>query len=231
MQPSPESLDRSPRFRWVRDSTPHFVIRAEEGSVATKLDSVSDGLESAYKYVRDKLELREESAPIHAFAVASAERVGTLLGRTVDGRSFFGTRVFAFAVIPNWQATARHELTHVLLRNQWPGDPEQWLSEGVATYVGDQFYGRDVHRLVRERLITTGRVLPLRTLVNDFSRHPDEISYLQSASVAKYLLDRYGVTALRTLWSEGIDALPRVTGEDLNTFERSWLAAVGQAHA
>ena len=227
MQPSPESLDRHRDFRWVIDTTQHFVVRAETASVPiARLDSIESHLEVALRHVLETLELADEPERIHAFAVGSSRRVRALLGREVDGRAFFGTRVFAFAVSADWHATARHELTHVVLRNRWPGEPDQWLSEGVATYVGDHFHGRDVHQLVRERLVATGRVLPLRVLVRDFSRHPDEISYLQGASVAKYLRERFGVAALRAVWRGGLEALPRATGEDLDTFERHWRTVV-----
>lgn len=230
VQPSPESLDRHRDFRWVRDTTPHFLVRAEaESSTAARVDSIGIGFEAALRHVLESLELGEETEPIHAFAVASPQRVRALLGREVSGRAFFGTRVFAFAVAGDWRATARHELTHVVLRGRWPGEPEQWLNEGVATYVGDHFYGRNVHRLVRERLVAGGRVLRLRDLVRDFSRHPDEVSYLQSASVAKYLRERFGVAALRAVWAGGIAALPGATGQDLDAFERGWREVVEQA--
>lgn len=230
VQPSPESLERDRDFRWVRDTTPHFIVRAEAGSgAAARLDSIGLGLEAALRRVLETLELGEETEPIHAFAVASPRRVHALLGREVGGRAFFGTRVFAFAAAGDWQVTARHELTHVVLRNRWPGEPEQWLNEGVATYVGDHFYGRDVHRLVRERLVARGRVLPLRDLVRDFSRHPDEVSYLQSASVAKYLRERFGMAALRAVWTGGAAALAGATGQDFEAFERGWREVVERA--
>ena len=228
-QPTAARLDRHGDFRWVRDTTPHFLIRAESGSAAaTRIDSLGRGLESAMHHVRATLALGPETEPVHAFAVASADRMDALLGRRVDGRAFFGTRVLAFAMTPTWQATARHELTHVLLRTRWSGDPEQWISEGVATDVGNPFHGRDVHQLVRERLITSGRVLPLRALAREFGRHPNEVTYLQSASIARYIRERFGIDVLRAIWAGGLAAIPAATGLDLERFEGSWRRTVEQ---
>jgi hypothetical protein len=92
--------------------------------------------------------------------------------------------------------------------------------------VGNPFYGRDVHRLTRDRLVASGRVLPLRALAREFGRHPDEVTYLQAASVARFIHQRFGVDALRAVWRGGLDAAPAATGLDLAAFERAWLQAV-----
>lgn len=230
VQPSAQSLDARRDFDWRRDTTRHFVIRIEAGLASAQTrDSVARGLETARTRVVRMLELPDSGAQVNAFAVADRGRVRALLGRDVDGRAFFGTRVFAFAVDGDWPATARHELTHVLLRNAWPGEPEQWLNEGMATYVGDHFYGRDVHRLVQERLIRSNRALAFSTLMRKFSDHPDEVTYLQSASVVKFLHARFGLEVLRAAWRGGADALVRATGSSLETLESQWRQSVEQA--
>ena len=230
VQPSPDALAAKQGFEWSRHSAGVFEIYAEAGSpAALSVGRMADSLQIALDRVRRTLSLPDGPETIHVFFVRSSERMHSLLGHRVDGRSFYGTRLLALTGTGDWPATARHELTHVLLGNAWGGDADQWISEGTATWVGDHFYGRDVHRLARERLLETGKVLPVRELAGTFARHPDEVAYLQAASVAKFLVERFGIAALRAVWSGGTGALPAATGLDVDALDRAWRIHVGSA--
>ena len=230
VQPSPEQLDRQRGFDWRRHSSGQLHVRGEAGSAtADRLQSITDTLIAALQHVRTTLSLAPDTLPIHVFVVESVDRMHALLGHRVGGRAFYGTRVLGLVASGDWPSTARHELTHVELGRQWGERYEQWMSEGTATWVGNPFYGRDLHRLTRDRLVGPGRVLPLRRLEREFGRHPDEVTYLQAASVARFVHERFGVDALRAVWRDGLDAVPAATGLDVDAFERAWLEAVKAA--
>lgn len=229
-QPTPAQLDRQRGFDWRHHPRGSFVLRAESGSATSgRLDTVGDSLIAALHHVRATLALAADTLPIHVYAVEASDRMHALLGHRVSGRAFHGTRVVGLVVAGDWPATARHELTHVELGRQWGARYARWVSEGTATWVGNPFHGRDVHRLVRDRLVASGRVLPLRTLARDFGRHPDEVTYLQAASVARFLREQFGLDALRAVWRDGLDAVPAATRLDVAAFERAWLDAVHAA--
>ena len=148
--------------------------------------------------------------------------MNALLGKRVDGRSFYQTGVAAVVLRDNWEASLKHELTHVVLGQRWGKASSQWISEGIATWIGNPFYGRDIRILARDGLLRTGRILPLAALERSFESSPDEIAYLESASIAQFVARRFGVAALREIWQNGLSSLPRATGMSIEGFEREW---------
>jgi hypothetical protein len=229
-QPSPEQLDRQRGFEWHRYDGGPFRIRTEVGARnIDRLPAITDSLVAALQQVRTTLSLAPDTLPIHVYIVESTDRMHDLLGHRVSGRAFHCTRVLGLVAAGNWAPTAAHELTHVALGRQWGGRYERWISEGTATWVGNPFHGRDLHRVTRERLVEAGRLLPLRNLAREFGRHPDEVTYLQAASIARFLRERFGPDALRAVWRDGLDAIPSATGLSVAEFERAWRDVVDAA--
>jgi hypothetical protein len=228
--PTDNALASRAGFRWVGSETRNFRVRAEKGSdVEARLASIEPALESALRRVAAELQLSESSEPITVFLVASRERMRLLLGAPVDGRAFHSTRVMALSTSGDWEAVARHEIAHIVVGREWGAQKERWIGEGTATLVGDHFFGRSPHVVARERLLSLGRVVPLASLARDFGSHLDDVSYLQSASLALHLRQRYGLTGLRTVWQGGLAAIPAATGLALEEFEAEWLAVVRRA--
>jgi hypothetical protein len=163
-----------------------------------------------------------DNRPITVFVVASQQRMNAFLGRRVDGRSFYQTGVAAIVANNNWEANIKHELTHVVLGMHWGKASSQWISEGIATWIGNPFYGNDLRVLARDRLLRTGKNLPLEELNESFGDEPDEVTYLQSASIAQFVARRFGLGLLREIWQNGIQAIPKATGLSIEAFDREW---------
>ncbi len=116
-----------------------------------------------------------------------------------------------------------HEVTHALSFYAWgpPSDGASWLREGLATWLAGACRGHGIHDLARD-MRTDGALLPLRTLVDEFERHDDLVSYLQSGSVVGFLVETHGVDAFRRVWTGGEDGL-RAMDYGIAQLERDWL--------
>jgi hypothetical protein len=228
--PTETALASRAGFRWVGRETGNFRVRAEKDSDAeVRLVSIEPRLEAALRRVRAELQLTESSEPITVFLVTSRERMRLLVGSQVDGRAFHATGVMALVTTGDWESVARHEIAHILVGREWGAQKERWIGEGTATLVGDHFFGRSPHVVARERLLSLGRMAPLRALVRDFGAYSDDVSYLQSASLALHLRQRYGLVGLRAVWQGGLGAIPAATGLAVEEFEAEWLSVVRRA--
>lgn len=227
-QPDPAYLETRPGFSWSRAETERLRVYAETGTEAVPpAQALTAPLELVLAEVSSALGGATPSGPVHVFAVASPERVNALMGVRTPGRAFHATRVFAFQVRPGWEATARHELTHVVAANAWSPAKEDWFNEGFATYVSRPQIEGGLHGYVRQVILPKPDAPSLAELAGRMQRNErtGEL-YIQGASVAKHLQDRYGLDAVRQVWRGGLAAIPAATGKDLAAFEAEWRAAV-----
>lgn len=136
------------------------------------------------------------------------------------------------------QNTVIHELTHVLVgRNAFSciGTRPGWLEEGLAMY-SEGSLDSGMQGLL-DQAIRTNDLITLRSLNGGFSELPDKanLSYSQSYSVVKFLIETYGrqkmtdlLTALRD--AKPIDdALLEVYGFDTDGLDSAWRESVGAA--
>ena len=136
------------------------------------------------------------------------------------------------------RTTIAHELTHVLVGHltfSCLGDVPTWLNEGLAVYSeggldpgsGDQL----------NEAISSDQLLTVRSLSSGFSEVPSRayLSYSQSYSIVKYLIDTYGqdkMNSLLTNLRDGTtidDSLMKVYGFDIAGLEEAWRQAIGAA--
>ncbi len=131
--------------------------------------------------------------------------------------------------------TVIHELTHILIGHftfSCIGIVPTWLNEGLAMYAEGELDARSQSQL--DAAIASNNLITLRSLNGGFSELPDKanLSYSQSQSVVKFLIQTYGrqkmtelLTALRD--SKPIDeALMEVYGFDTDGLEDAWRSAV-----
>jgi hypothetical protein len=117
-------------------------------------------------------------------------------------------------------------MTHVI--THWTlGEPhEALLGEGTAVCL-DRATPHPHERAAA--LSRTGRLVPLIDMLGDswFAHDPD-VAYPESGSFVCYLLERYGVAPLKTIYTREdlVNALPEAYGFGLSQLEREWLAAL-----
>jgi hypothetical protein len=222
-QPAPEQLLGEASFQWQPRKTAGVDVYFQQGAAVTQSEDMPAAIAEMRREVSDTLHLSDHQ-PVHVFIVKSMEDMHRLLGHRVPGRSYYGTRVLALVADENWRVTARHELVHVIAGTAWGGS-ERWLSEGLATYLANPWYGRDVHRLAREQLLQTNQWIALEKLRGDFSKYPDHQSYLAAASAVKFIHEMYGAEVLKAVWQRP-DALPAVTQKSWVALNQQWMQAV-----
>ena len=132
--------------------------------------------------------------------------------------------------------TEAHELTHVLagqLTFSCLSDIPTWLQEGLAVY-GEG--GLDApSQKTFEQAVKANTLLPVRALNGGFSEDPAkaDISYSQSYSLVKFLIDTYQQDKILSFLGalrDGADtetALQQVYGFDLDGFEDAWRTSIG----
>jgi tetratricopeptide (TPR) repeat protein len=133
----------------------------------------------------------------------------------------------------SWEAVLWHEFCHVvtlqLTRNRMP----RWLSEGISVYEErqeDPRWGQAMTPASRE-LILSGKLTPVGQLSSAFM-NPDapggmSFAYFESALVVEFLIQRFGLDALKDVLSDlgqGLpieEALPRHT-EEMSALETAF---------
>jgi len=134
--------------------------------------------------------------------------------------------------------TVIHELTHVLvgaLTFSCIGTLPAWINEGLAMFSEGQL---DIDMQSQlDNAVRSDQLISLRSLNGGFSELPDkaDLSYNESYSVVKFLIDTYGEGKMTSLLialrdAKPIDtALQDVYGFDTDGLEDAWRKSVGAA--
>jgi hypothetical protein len=136
------------------------------------------------------------------------------------------------------RTTIAHELTHVLVGHltfSCLGDVPTWLNEGLAVYAEGDLEPSSRSQL--DQAISDDQLLSVRSLSGGFSEVPSKayLSYSQSYSIVKFLIETYGQDSMNSLLialrdGNTIDeALLQVYGFDIDGLENAWREAVGAA--
>ena len=129
-----------------------------------------------------------------------------------------------------------HELTHVLVGHltfSCLGDVPTWLNEGLAVYSEGELDPASQQQL--DEAIQNDTLLSIRSLSAGFSEVSDKayLSYSQSFSVVKFLVETYGqekMTGLLTSLRDGVtidEALTNTYGFNVEGLEDEWRAGIG----
>ena len=134
--------------------------------------------------------------------------------------------------------TISHELTHVLVGHltfSCLGSMPTWLSEGLAVYGEGGLDSLSQEQL--DQAINSDQLLTVRSLSGGFSEIPGKayLSYSQSYSIVKFLIESYGQKQMNSLLIQLRDgktidyALLDLYGFDVDGLEAAWRQAVGAA--
>ncbi len=129
-----------------------------------------------------------------------------------------------------------HELTHVLVGHltfSCLGDVPTWLNEGLAVYSEGELDPASQSQL--DDAIRGDTLLTVRSLSAGFSEVSDKayLSYSQSYSITKFLIETYGQDKMTTLLislRDGMttdEALAQTYGFNIEGLEAEWRKAIG----
>ena len=186
--------------------------------------------------------LKAES-PIDIYIYADANDLkGALLFEPswIGGRAFPTQDIVILGISPSdmdWGRDAIvHELTHVLVGHltfSCLGGVPTWLNEGLAVYSEgepDTSTQQDLEDAIRSDTLLT-----IRSLSAGFSEVSDKahLSYGQSYSITKFLIESYGqekMTSLLLSLRDGLamdEALTQTYGFNIDGLETAWRHAIG----
>ncbi len=221
--------DRDLRIHWYRgdQAFAREVLSAARGGLALNEQSAGlnpDGVIDIYIY-GDYNDLR--SAVLYAPS-------------WTGGQAFPDFNIVIIGIAPNnleWgKAATVHELTHVLVGNltfSCLGDVPTWLNEGLAVYSEGGLDSASQRQL--DQAIQQDTLLTVRSISGGFSEVADKanLSYSQSYSIVKFLVETYGQPKMNELLlalrdGTTIDsALVKVYGFDVEGLEDAWRAGIG----
>ncbi|HUG94007.1 MAG TPA: tetratricopeptide repeat protein, partial [Planctomycetaceae bacterium] len=207
-----ELRDELAKFRTLEDE--HFIVRMDAREAEVYGERVLALLERARAKLCRKYELEldgkitvEIFPDPNDFAVrtfgmpAVSGYLGVCFGKVITANS-----PASQAEHPsNWEAVLWHEFCHVvtleLTRNRMP----RWLSEGISVYEELQenpTWGQRMTPRYR-RMILDGELTPVGKLSSAFlspkSPFHVQFAYFESALVVEYLVNRYGLEALKRI--------------------------------
>jgi tetratricopeptide (TPR) repeat protein len=114
----------------------------------------------------------------------------------------------------NWESVLWHEFCHVITLTLTHNRMPRWLSEGISVYEERQAnpaWGEQLTPQYRE-MIRKGELVPVGKLSGAFLAPKTPVhlqfAYYESSLVVEYLVDNYGLDALKKLLSELADGKP-----------------------
>ena len=176
--------------------------------------------------------------PIKIYVYASARDLqGAMIfpREWTGGAAFTEFGIIAIGISPgqlDWGKRALvHELTHLVVHQAVfspYGELPTWLDEGLAMYNEGEPDPR--YQSWLKKAVSEDKLISVRTLCSPFSAEPEKayISYAESLSLVRYLLDNYGqdkMLNLLTLIKQGNtydEALTRVYGFDIDELDSYW---------
>ncbi len=117
----------------------------------------------------------------------------------------------------DYPGTLRHELVHLLLyRNIGDANLPQWLNEGIAMSLANEFYWQGMFTVAR--MFIQNRIIPLHLLENSFYSPANQTefndAYAQSLSMTRYLRNRLGERLFwRMIYALRVVPFPQALGE------------------
>jgi hypothetical protein len=212
-----------PAFRWQTAATEHFNIYYEADSASVpRLDEIKRSIEASRANVLNLIQMKEFPDRIHVFLVDSRPRMKDLMGAEQFGGAIAKIRVVFAVVNATNNGCSTHEFCHVIASSVW-GKPERWIDEGFASFSDERWRNRDV---LAARLGAQGRLLQLKTLAEDFLKHPEGLTYIESASFLGFVIERYGMEKFKEVWKGGFKRLPKVLGRSVTELEAEWRATL-----
>jgi hypothetical protein len=211
------------RFRWYTSESAHFRLHAPEDSYAfAQLDLLATVAETARGFVLAQLAERDstESPVIDLLFVENDDEMHALVGQRAGGWTYPAANAVVAVVEESGGPALRHELAHLYSHRFWGSPATGWISEGVAMYAVGHCAGLRLHQWAAA-LAASRKLVSLRSLEHHFD-FSQAAPHLEAGSFVTFVRDRYGMTALRALWTGGLPGAEQATGVSAVALEAGW---------
>ena len=230
------------RYHWQNLTDDELTLFWYEGSESFAwelMDACKQGLARLRHIVSYEAWSAEAiSRPIKIYVYASTRDLqGAMIfpEEWTGGAAFTDFGIIVIGIPPDridWGKRALvHELTHVVVHQATfspYGKLPTWLDEGLAMYNEGELNSYLQSHL--SRAVSEDRLISVRSLCSPFSAESEKayISYAESYSLVKYLIDNYGqdkILKLLRLFRQGNtydEALTQVYGFDIDGLDSRW---------
>ena len=189
---------------FAKDDTYHFTVQYDAEIDEALGGIVLDILEEAYSDVNLDLAHYPEGNTVVILYAKKAFKEATMSpdwsGGLYDGKIRLPIGGIK-DISPELKAVLYHEYAHVVVRSMTKGKKvPTWLNEGIAEYEGARFAVRPMKDL--DKAAKEGKLISINKLEGDFSElssKESSLAYLQSSSVVKYIVDKFGLHAVRSM--------------------------------
>ena len=221
-----ETLRARRGFHWNVEHSSHFDYYFESGSPASRdIAAIEARFEHDYSHIVTLLGDKEANLHVDAFIVDSRARMKQLCGHESNGLAVGNVILFVYG--DSIKALGAHEPTHLLSQFLWGTPHGVWLTEGLAVYADDEWQALPLHGICKQ-LNADRKLIPISSLFDDhqFRRSSEMVTYPEAGSFMKFLYERYGRDAVKALWTQGAESIPKVFGESLTQLESEWFAVI-----
>lgn len=194
-----------------------FVVRMDPFEADVYGDRVVDLLTRAKQKLCEKYDVELESPifieifpqqkdfAIRTFGLPGGSGfLGVCFGRVVTMNS----PAAQGANLTSWESVLWHEFCHVVTLQKTKNKMPRWLSEGISVYEEQQAntaWG-ERNSLEYRKMLLGEELTPVSKLSGAFLRPPSpmhlQFAYYQSSLVVEYLVEEYGIGALRSVLAE-----------------------------
>ena len=212
---------------WQKKESLHFIFYFFPHSFASEnIKKIIAERETAYQKISQFLGV-DIPEKIRWYLFPSYEEGKQLLGGLSPSRAESATLTIFTVHGEHQQQTSGHELTHILsyyIDNACTNS-YKILSEGLACYLDQS--DKNYHSITKE-LLNANNLIPLGEIidVNDFNAKDPKITYPQSASFVKFLIENYGLDKFKELWvirKNLKEEFQKIYQQEFNEVEKEWL--------
>lgn len=210
----------------------HFNIFYKPNSLAEKeIDFIAAALEKSFAIVIKKLALSDNFPKINYYLYPDNNSKFQVMGD--KGNANARIKQFAVHGIYNKKIkiVGRHEIVH-LLTNKW-GKPPELLRQGLAEAIEEKWHKINHHQWAKN-FRKNKKLIALKDLLDDkkFWRFNDLVTYPESGSFVKYLIDCYSLKLFKRLYKKLYYNLPikqkekiikTIIGKPLKELEKDWM--------
>lgn len=153
--------------------------------------------------------------------VKSRKEMMKYTGMGAQGMAFPDRNVF-FTLLKDTGSPIKHEMMHMITMYKWgtPPTSSTWMNEGLATYSGGTCSKYSLEQIYKY-FMQSNKLIPIKSLSQDFYEYPDMIACTQSAFIAQFLIENYGISKFTELWKGGYEKLKEIYGFESQTLEQT----------
>jgi len=216
---------------WKKDSSEHFDFYFESGRIPIQtVDLAKRTFEKKYAELLQSLEIEGRDRRLSLFMIESRGRMKRVVGLETNGIANVEDHTVFSIFNDSVKTLGIHEFCHIVTTNQWGKTKEVWLSEGLAVYSDNVWWGFELHPLAYH-LQSRGKLVPIQRLIDNFRGSSSIVSYPECGSFVKFIREKYGVDILKRLWIRGTIVFEKDLNKTLPAIEQEWLQEIRRFEA